>query len=322
MGGVFDDEGARLRHLAIGLLTCLRTEPKHVVIESGEGAARRRLTVLSPKEDALAPAPGGGKDTLIRVEWRFWRSWGMALAALNNARLSSPLVPPGFLFDGASPLPPPQPPGRSSEFSAGPVRGLLHIPEPGVPHSVVTLCADGVAVETVKTWLPWAQVRAWVNDDGFALSASQTTVVEDDRRRAALDALGAASADFLTGAATAFGDPRRRAELAPLLPWLLEAAGRLLTEPAADDARPQLKALWDAPLFLDAAHEPLSLRDAAAQKAAVGHVPWSGADCPGATPAERVAWCPDPASKACLTARFSADLRDMTELIESLKRAK
>ena len=320
-GGVFDDGGdARLRHLAIGLLTCLRTDPKRILIESGEGTARRRLTVLSPREESLDPAPTDGRGTVIRVEWPFWRSWGIALPVLNNARLASPLVPPGFRFDGASPLPPPQPAGLSSEFSAGPMRGLLHLPERGITHSVVTLCVDGVAVENVKTWLPWAQVRAWVNDDGFALSASQATVVEDDRRRAAFDALAAASERFLAEAAQAHKDSSGTWEA--LRPWLLESAGRLLRDPADDDARPALKALWDAPLFLDAAHEPLSLRTLSVQKRRLGHVPWSRADCPGATPAERVAWCPDAAAKACLTARFGADLRDMTELIESLARAK
>lgn len=178
--------------------------------------------------------------------------------------------------------------------------------------------------DRIQTWVPWGQVRAWVDDDAFRLDASQSAVVEDERRKAALDAVSAAAERFLARSARLLTErlARDREGLAGLQDWVIEASRLLLTDPASDGARPLLKALWDAPLFQDVSLEPLTLRELAAEKARHGVVGWSSRPCRSARPARRVALArPDTPAFACLKGSFAGDLRDLTPLIDSLEAA-
>ncbi|MBI2363263.1 MAG: hypothetical protein HYV15_07775 [Elusimicrobia bacterium] len=327
-GALLNEDGARAaRHLAVGLLTAFRTRPSRIVVESGADAERLRLCALSVREEALEPAPRGTHDTLIRVEWPLWRGWKAARAALAAARGAAPLVPRGFYIEGASlkPAAPDWP--EHGDFAAGGARGTLRLPAAGAAKSSVTFCQDGVAVETVETWLPWAQVDAWVEDPGLRLNASQSGVVEDESRRAALDAVAAASKEFLLEAARDLAKARPPGagagsdwgRFARAKDWLREACGRLLVkDPGADGDDPLLRALWDAPVLLDVCYRPLTLAELHA--ADPGGAAWSRSACPGNHPPGRIAWCPDAGSRALLKARFGAGQRDMSKLIESLSR--
>ncbi|MBI5596108.1 MAG: hypothetical protein HY928_08480 [Elusimicrobia bacterium] len=327
-GALLNEDGGRpARHLAVGLLTAWRTRPARVLVESGLGAERLRLRALSVREEAVEPAAPGARDTVVRVEWPLWRSWKPARAALATARQACPMVPRGFYAEGSSLKPAAGDWPEQSDFAAGDARGTLRLPEAGASKSTVTFCLDGVAVETVQTWLPWAQVHAWVEDPGLRLNASQSGVVEDERRRAALDAVTAASKEFLLEAARDLAKARPPGSVAGsdwgrfarAKDWLREACARLLVkEPGADSADPLLSALWDAPVLLDVCYKPLTL----AELRAPGGAAWSRSACPGEHPPGRIAWCPDAGSRALLKARSGADLRDMSELIESLSRTK
>ncbi|MBI3297159.1 MAG: hypothetical protein HYZ75_03280 [Elusimicrobia bacterium] len=317
----------RNRHLAVGLLTCLRTRPTLISLESGEGGARRRLELRSLSAETVGPATTPGGDTILRVKWPFWKSWSNGSAAIKAAEPVMALVPPGFFIEGRAALPPfPQGPERR-EFAADGRRGRVTLPENPTAGSVVTFCVDGVAVQTVETWLPWAQVRAWVDDPGLSLNASQSAVVEDERRRAALDAVAAAGRDLLVGAAQLLSMQRPDGSVvgkdwglfAPLLPWLREACLSLLKFP--DTTGEALTSeLRKTPILLDVCYGALSLGALEAARAADGHVAFSRSPCPGVHPPQRVAWAPDQETKDVLNRRFGADLKDVTPLIESLAR--
>lgn len=324
-----EDGGRASRHLAAGLLTALRTRPSRIAVESGADARRVRLVIRSLREESLEPASRGTHDTLIRIEWPLWRSWRAARAALAAARDACPLVPRGFYIEGASLKPGAPSWPEHSDFSAGEARGTLRLPARNAENSTVTFCHDGVEVETVRTWLPWAQVRAWVEDPGLRLNASQSGVVEDQRRRAALDAVTAAAREFLLEAARDLAKARPPGanagsdwgKFAAAKDWLREACANLPREKASGDGQPVLRALWDAPVLVDVCYRPLTLAELGAAREETGAVAWSRTACPGSHPAERVAWCPDDGARALLKSCFGASLRDLTELIESLSRA-
>lgn len=321
-----DGTTPRLRHLAVGLLTCLRTNPKLIVIESGRTGARRRLEVRSLHGEVLSEISTKGGDTIIAVRWPFGAGWTRYRAAVKRARAALAFVPEGFLIEGEQALPPPKPGPAWHLFTSGPLRGRVTLPTLGAPGSTVTFCVDGVAVQTVETWLPWAQVQAWVDDPSLTLNASQSAVVEDDRRRAVLDAVAEASRDFLSATARTLSAKRPEGALAgqdwgqftELIPWLREACIRLLKSPETTK-EPLLGELRQAPVLLDVCYGALSLGALEAEKKAAGTVSWSQKPCPGLHPPGRVAWADDKATREFLKSHFH-DLRDLTGLVESLTR--
>lgn len=316
----------RLRHLAVGLLTCLRTNPERVVIESGLAAARRRLEVRSLREEGLSEAAGDERRTRIRVRWPLGTGGVRFRASLKRAHNALSFVPAGFLIEGKPAAPPAKPGPAWHQFTSGSLRGRVTLPAPGAAGSTLTFCVHGVEVQTVDTWMPWVQSRAWVDDPDLTLNASQSAVVEDDKRRAALDAVAGAGRALLSAAARGLSAERPEGarsdedwgRFTELLPWLRDACTRLLKTPDAL-GEPLLGELRAAPVLLDVRFGALSLGALEAELKARGCVAWSSRPCPDARPPGRIAWSPDKATFDFLAGHFGASqLNDVTALIEWL----
>ncbi|TPW16954.1 MAG: hypothetical protein FD126_3765, partial [Elusimicrobia bacterium] len=199
-------EGAdpRRLHFAAFLLGALRTRPREVRVSSGRGADRHLLRTSGLEGERVVPDDGRDVGTVVHVGWGPLGWFKGAAGPAKRAALEAwVLTPPGFTVDGAPPWGKPSPGRLVSLQETG---GLaLRLEPPDDPAETrITFCSLGVAVETISTLLPEAQVRAWVNDAAFSLTASQSAVVEDVRRQAALDAVAAAAAEFLPETARRF----------------------------------------------------------------------------------------------------------------------
>jgi hypothetical protein len=309
----------RLRHLAVGLLTCLRTNPKSIVIESGPATARQRLEVRSLREEGLSATAGDERRTLMRVRWPLGTGGMRYRASFKRARAALSSVPAGFLIEGETAAPPPPTGPAWHQFSSGSLRGRITLPAPGATGSTLTFCVQGVEVQTVDTWMPWVQSRAWVDGPDLTLNASQSAVVEDDKRRAALDAVAEAGRDLLSAAARGLSAERPEGaasgndwgRFTELLPWLRDACTRLLKTPGALSEL-LLEELRAAPVLLDVCSGALSLGALESEFKVHGSVAWSSRPCPDARPPGRVAWAPDEATLDFLVRNFgTAHLHDL-----------
>lgn len=318
-------EGAdpRRLHFAAFLLGALRTRPKEVRVSSGHGAERYLLRASGLEGESVVPDDGRDVGTVVHVGWG-GLGWlkGVASPAKRAARDAWVLTPPGFTVDGA---PPWEKPGPGRLVSLEKMGGLTLRLEPPVDpaETRITFCSLGVAVETISTLLPDVQVRAWVNDDAFALTASHSAVVEDVRRQKALDAVASAAAEFL---------PETARRLAAALPEGRSAsAGPAWTDAArawfaatvrrlAGERRAVPPALWEAPFLTDASGRALSLAGARRGKTPYGKLAFSTARAPGVRLPAPVAYCPRPDDRALLESVFPGALHDATQLVESLSR--
>lgn len=325
-GALFiEDSDPRRRHFAAFLLGALRTLPKRVRVSSGRGAERYALLASGLEGESVERDEGREADTVVEVGWGPL-GWAKRRVepAKRAARDAWVMTPPGFTVDGAAPWGKPSP-GRLVRLED--YGGLkLRLEPPNDPAQTrITFCSLGVAVETIATLLPDAQVRAWVNDDAFTLTASQSAVVEDVRRQKALDAVASGAAEFL---------PETARRLADALPEGRSAAGG---PPWADEARAWFAAtalrlsserrmlppdLLDAPFLTDASDRALSLAGAGRGKTVDGKLAYSTTRVLGVRLPAPVVYCPRPSDRALLESVFPGALHDATQLVESLARLK
>lgn len=324
-GALFtEDAEPRNRHFAAFLLGALRTKPREVVVTSGPPDRRFRLRAADLRTETLEPDDGREVLTVVHVRWgplRWFRAAGPAKAA---ARAAWVLTPRGFTVDGSATSERASAQHLVKEDDRGGLRLRLRPPDDPA-ETLVTFCSFGVAVETVKTLLPDCQVRAWVNDDAFALTASQAAVVEDARRQKALDAVAAAAARFLaeTGERFAAAHPEGRSAsggpswTGAARAWFAaEAQRRALGEGRL------LSVLWETPFLTDAAGRALSLSSLRRSQSAGGKAAYSSVRAAGAKLPMPVAYCPRAADRALLQSVFPGNMHDATHLIESLARLK
>lgn len=234
------------------------------------------------------------------------------------------MTPSGFTVDDS----PPFEKDASVHVIKWEVNGGLRVrvqPPEDPGETRITFCSFGVAVETIKTLLPDGQVRAWVNDDNFSLTASQAAVVEDVRRQKALDAVGAAAAGFLPETARRFKESLAEGRPASGAPaWGDEArawfAAALRRAAAEGRAAPDI--LWETPFLTDASGRALSPAALKSGLASGGQAAYSTVRTSAARLPRPVAYCPDKEDRALLEALFPGSLHDATQLIESLTHLK
>lgn len=301
-------EGAepRLTQLAVFLLAALRTRPREVSVTSGKPGSRFILRVKDLRSETLSDDDGKDWSTVVRIAWG-GLSWARAVpAAKAAARAAWVLTPAGFTVDGKAPAGRPGPATAAERDGVRTV--LLGLPDPA-EETRVTFCAGGVAVETIATVLPTAQVRAWVDDPRLTLTASQAAVVEDARREEALAAVGAAAERFWRAGAGRLGAdaPAQRRD------WLLRTAVRI-----AGAGRPLPPELAAAPLLSDALGRPLSPDGLEAALRPDGRVEYSRVRADAKRLPSPVVLVRGPAELELLEALFPGALRDVTQLIESL----
>lgn len=324
-GALFaEDADSRNRHFAAFLLGVLRTKPREVVVASGPPDRRFRLRAADLRAETVEPDDRRDVGTAVHVRWGPLRGFRAAGPAKAAARAAWVLTPRGFTVDGSAASEPASAQHLVNEDDRGGLRLRLRPPEDPA-ETLITFCSFGVAIETIKTVLPDVQVRAWVNDDAFTLTASQAAVVEDARRQKALDAVGAATAGFLAEAARRLSEAFPEGRPAPGGPawadearsWFSAAVRRLAAE-----GRPAPDALWRTPFLADAAGRALSLANLRRSLSAGGKAAYSLARAAGAKLPMPVAYCPRAADRALLESVFPGALHDATQLIESLARLK
>lgn len=314
-GALFDEAPEpRRRHLATFLLTALRTGPSLLEVESGARMERLRLRVVSPREESLEPAAPGSNDTVVRLRWPLRRALA-GRAAKAEARRAWAMTPRRFLIDGDEP--PVEGltgrPRRSGEDRG--FRAVVAVPDRGASESSVTFCLDGVAVETVRTVLPGAQVRAWVQGP-FATTASQSAIVEDEARLAALSVVGETADAFLAASAASLEagapHPPPREFLAP---WLLESAAMMRR-----DGKEPPPELWRAAVLPGATGGWLPLEAFRREAESSGKAAWSSAVAHGAKLPVPVALLLSRMDQLAFAAVFPGAVFDATQLVESVAR--
>lgn len=314
----------RRRHFAAFLLGALRTKPRDIEVVSGRPESRVRLLTSSIHEESVKPGGDDGWGTTVRVRWGPVGWFRYAAAAKSAARRAWVMTPEDFTVDRRRPGEHPSGSNLVRRQDAGGLR--LHLaPSKDPAETEVTFCSFGVAVETIKTLLPGAQVRAWVNDDAFTLTASQSAVVEDARRQKALDAVGAAAAKFLPETARKLAEALpegRSASGGPV--WTQEARAWFAASVTrlASEKRTVPTALWDAPFLIDVSGRALSLDGLRRGRPVGSGVAFSTVASKGLRPPVPVAHCPRREDRALLESVFPGSLHDATQLIESLAELK
>lgn len=309
----------RRRHFAAFLLGALRTGPREVVVESGSGADRFRLRTSGLDKETVEHAGLRDVGTAVEVRWGALGCLRNLGPAMDAARAAWEMTPAGFTVDGFIP-------GDKSvarlvkREDRGEVR-LRVQPAENPGETRITFCCCGVCVETITTLLPDVQVRAWVNDDGFALTASQSAVVEDARRQKALDAVATAAAGFLPETAERFKAALAEGRPASGAPeWIDEARGwfseTFRRRAAESRAAPDI--LWETPFLTDASGRALSPATLKRGLASGGQAAYSTARTSAARLPRPVAYCPAKEDRALLESLFPGALLDATQLIESL----
>ncbi|MBI4424852.1 MAG: hypothetical protein HY554_14060 [Elusimicrobia bacterium] len=160
------------RALALGLLTSLSAGRAAVL---GSPAGGRRFTSGETSEPAApasalnqvsieSPLRGVSPRGLARLLRE--RAPGLTLRLEDVACAEA-----GAGAEGALALP----------FEAGPLRGLVRVPEALSVASTLEACVHGVGAGPATVVLPGLQVEGWLNDDSLTLSLSQTSVVRDNR---------------------------------------------------------------------------------------------------------------------------------------------
>lgn len=306
----------RMRHVALGLLAVLPTNPSEVVIESGPRERRLRLRVKNVREEALEDAPPGEAWTVVNMRWARpdplrARS---AKAALAEAMV---MAPPCYTVDGSSFAPKPDASGAWEVFEREGTRVLLRALPSTRDSSRLTLCSWGVAVETAGEDLGFASVWAWADDPAFSLNASQSGVVRDERFEAAMGVLRDGCRRLVSRALEGLEQHpvlarAQTPEEGDLRAWLLETAVRHKDAAAGD---PVVERLLAAPILHDLAGRPLSVRALAEVARKEGQLLWSESDWSGG----RLPWTVVRCSERCADAlgRLGRAVR-VTRLLEGL----
>lgn len=348
-------EGRPNRELATSLLTALRLNPKSITVESGSGPSRVRLTVRSPKDDSLEPAPSAESITRLRVRLAFLSlfSQNWEVLAVGGILKRCRGIPLELRFFKDVPLFPGRTPAEFDgglSFSRGPLSGRLR--PAARPNEPSCLLLYSCGVEAGHTWhsLPGLQVEGWLNDDGFALNASQTGAVRNERYDSALAVVGGLNDELLAASIRAL------TEALPEIAGPLMAGGRALAlwndrlhrgagaeEPGgwarlagwfplgriSEEVEGKILAAagitaWlrvgaqtrpaaaEAPLLLSTDGAPLSLRAIKEQRDRLGYVPASKTPFPGKKWPVQAVWLADLRDWAYLEKAFPGEIRDVT----------
>lgn len=315
-----EDADPAARELAVFLLAALRTAPAEISVTSGTPGVRTRLSVRDLRSESAADDEGLEWNTVVRVSWGPLGLGRALKEAKAAARAAWALTPEGFTVDGVPPCPKPAPERVQATERDG-VRTVRVAPPEDPAESSVTFCVGGVAVETIRTVLPTAQVRAWVDDPRLRLTVSQSAVVEDVRREEALSAATAAAARFFeatAGRLSGYEPEGREAERAGVWSraaraWLLDTLKSL-----ARDGRAVPDPLLHAPVLLDALGRGLSVVALRRDKLADGKVDFSRVRAKSDRLPSPVVLVRDEEDLALLERLFPGALNDATQLIESL----
>ncbi|MBI4349470.1 MAG: hypothetical protein HY553_21725 [Elusimicrobia bacterium] len=190
----FDEAAASpARHLVLGALAAFRLGARRAAVSSwGRGMA------LGPETVEPLEVPAGRTETALEAVWdgaiddgariRMFNllstSCGMLRAQLSISIMSGPdrTIPPLAAADD----------GSLVRFEEGGLRGLLQPPlNPDAMAGKAHLYTGGVRVSTVDWTFHPAQAEAHLDDPAFALDASQSGVIMDDRFTRALKAADA-----------------------------------------------------------------------------------------------------------------------------------
>ncbi len=358
-------ESGPMRELATALLTALRLNPKSIVVESGAGPSRVRLTALSLKSESLEPAPSRETVTRVRIQLRFLslfsKNW--ELLPIGGILKRCRGIPLEVRFPNKAPLFPGQEPlelDGGLSFARGTVTGRLWPAQRPNEPSRLRLYKCGVEAGEVFRSMPGLPVEGWINDDGFALNASQTGTVNNDRFEAALAVVGRLAREIPAAAVLALKG------ILPKIAGPLMAGGRALAlwkdvlQRGPDSENPNLWAqlagwvrhgllspdleqnilaaaritVWlraglkeketgsEEPLWLSTGGAPLSPRELAAQRDRLGYVPASKTPFPGKKWPIHAVWLPGTPDWASLEKSFPGEVRDVTSTLSRIAKGR
>lgn len=315
-------ETARMKHFAAGLLGALRVKPERVTLASGRYPDRVLLDVESVEDEDVRPDPTPCSETVVTVLWGGTRFWGLsrwansdlASACLDRVRESCGLLDVPLYVDGERVPVFPESQGIPWVECRGETsRGYAFAaPRGGEPR--VYLYKHGVLAGWYAQDLPLI-MTAHVNDDGFRLTASHSSVLRDERYRRAVrlvksnarvllrraceeqtkrarewardfmsvHGLGDRPPGWLLGVRFLLGrlgkskreDFDRADREATVSGWLRREAAGKLAAYETDAGQSALKALWRTPLYVSVTGKPLSLYDLLQQYKRIGRVPCS-----------------------------------------------
>lgn len=207
---------ARLRELAVGLLTALRLRPKEISVISGTyGQNRFRLSLNAPDREAILASADPRSGTIVTVHF------GSLLSTLNK-KLAARLAALGrcsrarIILEGVGETGGwPAGFGEGLSFEEGELYGTLDAPAEVGSDSALAAYKLGAEAGALRQSLALAQVDGFVNDDGFSLNASQTAVARNRRFSKTMLRVGEKAVELLLR--TARTQRERLAEVFPLL---------------------------------------------------------------------------------------------------------
>lgn len=205
---LLDGGEARARELGFGLLGALRFEPGAVVLASGRGGDRSRLSVTL---GGTRPEAGdSADDTVIEARWR--RVGGpSAKAVAARLRLDFGFADLKLTLNGEE-LPSLPPPGPTGWMEAGDADcRLLLAPRPEATSSIQVYRFGARAGSVERALDSLGQVEALVRDDRLSLDASRGKVVRDGELQRVLAAIEGAVPGLVSRVATLHAEewPRR-----------------------------------------------------------------------------------------------------------------
>lgn len=185
-----DEDSPRYRHLAIGLLACLRLAPAAVTICSGRGGERTRVRLTAAGGERIEADRDDCDETVILLRWTGWRAWFRVGGYLARVRRRIGLARADVFISGrAVPWIPRQNRAWAASFTDGSVHGGVVPGGPPGANSRVYLYKQGALVEGFLHPTDHGSWEAFLADDGFQLTASQSKVVHDSRYAEALAVL-------------------------------------------------------------------------------------------------------------------------------------
>ncbi|MFH1723502.1 MAG: hypothetical protein ABII00_02655 [Elusimicrobiota bacterium] len=230
-GHLFEGDPAggktRNRELAIGLLSALRILPERVTIMFAQGDMEYVLSVKSPTEEDLSPAPQRPLENLrkrfgldVRMYVRVGKA-GTFQKEREHLRELCRHCPVPIRLQRSVINPPADPNeavlSRTFEKGGSGIAGEVRLSPRTLGTSRLEFVINGVTVTTEHPELPGVQLEGFVRDDGLRKSISQAGIVRDGRYRAAMEAFSSESKALLKDAVVS----ARR--LAPRVGALLKA---------------------------------------------------------------------------------------------------